>query len=887
MTSLATDAVDVILRDGRTLRLRPPRREDAGPLLDFFRSLSERSLFLRFHGFPSLEPRLVEPLLEPDWVERGALLGTLADDGGEQVVAVANYVRLRDPTAAEAAFAIADEHQRRGIGTRLLEQLAARAADVGIERFVAEVMAENRSMLGVFEAVGFELTRVLDGGELEVQFPIAPTEQYRLRVEERDHVAVTASLRPFFEPERVAVVGASRRRGTIGGELFRNILAGDFTGAAYPVNRDGEPVAGVRGYASIGEIPDSIDLAVLALPGAAVLDAAAEALAAGVRALLVISAGFAEVGREGVERQERLLELVRSHGARLIGPNCLGIAVAGPSLDATFAARKAASGNIAFSSQSGALGVAFLEAAKARGLGLSAFVSIGNKADVSSNDLLEWWEDDPATDVVLLYLESFGNPRHFGRLARRVSRRKPILALKSGTTASGQRAASSHTAALAGSDAAVQALFRQAGVIRATSLEELIDVAALLSSQPETKGRRVGILTNAGGLGILCADVCDAVGLELPELSEETRERLAALLSTEASLGNPVDMLGGATASTYGEALPLVLADPQIDALIVLFVPTVAASADEVAAAIDRAAAETEAGKPILAVVMTAEGIPVALREGEGGVAAFAYPEAAARALGRAAERAEWLRRPHGTVPHVDGIDRKAAEAVVDAALARGDDVWLEPAEMRELLLAYGLPLVPERVVDDADGAVAAARELGFPVVVKTALAGAHKTDIGGLALDLADEDAVREAVSRIGTPALVQPMVEGSAELLAGIVQDPVFGPLVAFGPGGVLAELIGEADFRIAPLTDQDAEELVLTGKTGRLVRGYRGKAAADSAALVDLVHRLAFLGEEHHAVAELDLNPVIARPDGCVIVDARVRVRRPERVTRAKTW
>jgi acetyl coenzyme A synthetase (ADP forming)-like protein len=885
--ALATDTVDVILRDGRTLRLRPPRRGDEDALLEFFRSLSERSLYLRFHGFPSLTPRLVEPLLEPDWVERGALLGTLVDDDGEQVVAVANYVRLRDPAAAEAAFAVADEHQRRGIGTRLLERLADRASEVGIERFVAEVMADNRSMVGVFEAVGFELTRELEGGELEVVFPIASTERYRERVDERDHAAVTASLRPFFEPRSVAVIGASRRRGTIGGELFRNVLVGDFVGAAYPVNRDGEPVAGVRAYRSVGEIPEPVDVAVIALPVGAVLDAAEEALRAGVRALVVISAGFAEVGREGAARQERLLELVRSHGGRLIGPNCLGIAVASASLDATFAARSAASGNIGFSSQSGALGVAFLEAAEARGLGLSAFVSIGNKADVSSNDLLEWWEDDPRTDVVLLYLESFGNPRRFGRLARRVSRRKPILALKSGTTLSGQRAASSHTAALAGSEAAVDALFRQAGVIRATSLEELIDVAALLSSQPETKGRRVGILTNAGGLGILCADVCDAVGLELPELTEETRERLAALLSGEASLGNPVDMLGGARADTYAKALPLVLADAHADALIVLFVPTVTATADDVAHAIDRAVEASGADKPVLAVVMSAAGVPEPLRHGRGRVAAFGYPESAARALGRAAERAEWLRRPHGTVPAVAGIDRTAAERVVEAVLSRGDDVWLEAAETRELLVAYGLPLVPERIAADADEAVVVARGLGHPVVVKTTLAGAHKTDVGGIALDLGDEAAVREAVARIGAPVLVQPMVEGSAELLAGIVQDPVFGPLVAVGPGGVLAELIGEAGFRIAPLTDQDAEELVLGGKTGRLVRGFRGAPPADSGALVDLVHRLARLGEDLPAVAELDLNPVFAQSDGCVVVDARVRVRRPERVVRAKTW
>jgi acyl-CoA synthetase (NDP forming) len=344
-------------------------------------------------------------------------------------------------------------------------------------------------------------------------------------------------------------------------------------------------------------------------------------------------------------------------------------------------------------------------------------------------------------------------------------------------------------------------------------------------------------------------------------------------------------MLGGATADMYAEALPLVLADPQIDALVVLFVPTVAATADDVAHAIARAVTTIDAGKPVLAVVMTSAGIPQALRDGR--VAAFAYPEAAARALGHAASRAEWLRRPHGTVPELDGIDHNRAEAVIESALSRGDDVWLEANETRELLLAYGLPVVAETIVSTVEEGVSAARELDYPVVVKTALAGAHKTDIGGLELDLGDDDAVRAALSRIGTPALVQPMVAGSAELLAGIVQDPVFGSLVAFGPGGVLAELIGEAAFRIAPLTDHDAEELVLGGKTGKLVRGFRGKPAADTAALVDLVHRLARLGDDLHAVAELDLNPVIARPDGCVVVDARARVHRQERVSRIKTW
>ncbi len=489
--------------------------------------------------------------------------------------------------------------------------------------------------------------------------------------------------------------------------------------------------------------------------------------------------------------------------------------------------------------------------------------------------------------MILLYLESFGNPRRFGQLARRVARRKPILALKSGTTSIGQRAASSHTAALAGSDAAVEALFHQAGVIRATSLEELIDVATLLSSQPEPEGRRVAVLTNAGGLGILCADACDASGLELPELSEETREILAALLSTEASLANPVDMLGGATPETYADALRPLLRDPHVDAVITLFVPTVTALADDVAHAIDEVAAAEATGKPVLAVVMTAEGVPRSLRSNESHVAAFAYPESAARALGRAAERADWLRQPHGVIPTLDGIDTPSATRIVEGALGRGDDVWLEPAETRALLQAFGIPLVDERIALDTASAVVAAGELGYPVVVKSAEPGAHKTEVGGVALDLADDDAVRLAVESIGAPVLVQPMVRGGIELLVGVVQDPVFGPLVAVGPGGVLAELIGEAAFRIAPLTDHDAEELVLSGKTGRLVRGFRGAPAADAGAVIDLVHRLGRLGEMLPAVVELDLNPVIAQPDACVAVDARVRVRPPERTVRAKTW
>jgi acetyl coenzyme A synthetase (ADP forming)-like protein len=878
MDAVAQVVSDVVLRDGSTMRFQAPLKGDARALLEFFGGLSDQSLYLRFHGHPSVDDHLVAPMLDPDWVERGALVGTVE----EKIVALAGYVRLRAARSAEVAFAVADDYQGRGIATRLLERLAALAASVEIDEFVAEVMPDNIGMLGVFADAGFQENRVLEAGTIEVRLQLEATESLRTRIDERDHVAVAASLAPFFEPSSIAVVGASPRTGSIGGELFRNVLRAEFRGVAFPVNRSGESVAGVRSYRSIEEIGEPVDLAVICLPGGGVLDAAREALAAGVRALCVISAGFAETGAAGELRQRDLLELVRSHGARLLGPNCLGIAVANVQLNATFGPRALPPGKIGFSSQSGALGLALLERAAERQLGLSAFVSIGNKADVSSNDLLEYWEDDPNTDVVLLYLESFGNPRKFGRVARRVARAKPIVAMKAGRTTAGARAATSHTAALAGSEAAVDALFHQAGVIRVDTLEELLDVTGLLAAQPLPRGRRVAVLTNAGGLGILCADACESAGLALAPLAAETVASLRELLPAEASLSNPIDMLGSAVGVTYERVLPVVLADPGVDAVIVLFVPPVVAGADEVAAAIVRAVEpDAVAGKPVLACVISQTGTPAELRSAP--VAAFDYPESAARALGRAADRAEWLRRPQGRVTDLAGIDQAAARSVLEDSSER----WLEPGDVRKLFGAYGVPLVPERVASTIGEARAIAAELGYPVVVKTAAAGAHKTEHGGVALDLRDVAAVDEAVARIGLPVLLQPFLRGGVEILVGAVQDPVFGPLVALGPGGTLAELIGDAGFRLAPLTDVDADELVREGKAGVLLAGFRGTPPADSSAVADILLRVARLADDLPEVAELDLNPVIARSDGCVVVDARVRVAPPPELTRLKSW
>jgi acetyl coenzyme A synthetase (ADP forming)-like protein len=866
---------DVILREGMTLRLRPPTAEDADAALALFGRLSQRSLYFRFHSMPIVSRALVDPFLDPDWQSRGSLIAVVDEEGVERVVAIASWVRLRDPRRAEIAFAVDDDYQGRGVGTRLLEQLAEFAAENGVEEFVAEVLPENRAMLEVFSRAGFDVSREFSGGEVEVRFPIAVTETYRVRVDERDHQAVVASLLPFFQPCSVAVLGASPRAGSIGGTVVRNIVEDGFAGRIYPVNRSGQSVAGVAGFRSVVDLPEPPDLAVICLPAELVEQGAEEVLRRGTRALCVISAGFAETGAEGAERERRLLAAVRARGARLIGPNCLGITSAASRLNATFAPHGFPPGRIGFASQSGALGLALLERANERALGFSAFVSTGNKADVSSNDFLEYWEDDEGTAVVLLYLESFGNPRKFARVARRVSGTKPILALKSGVSAAGARAASSHTAALAGSESAVDALFHEAGVIRSDSLEELLDVATLLSHEPLPKGRRVAVLTNAGGLGILCVDANEAAGLELTSLSTETTESLRGLLPAAANVGNPIDMLGSATAALYEHALALLLQDAAVDAVIVLFVPAATIGAGDVAAAIENASVGRE--KPVVSVLMAEKAPP----------GSFAYPESAARALGRAAERAAWLRRPAGSIPTVDGINEAGPRSVIEEALAETDDAWLSPHEIRAVLDAYGVPLVAERVAETALEAVSVAKAIGYPVVVKTAAAGVHKTECGGVALDLRDDDSVRAAVTRIGMPVIVQRMAEGDAELLAGAVQDPVFGPLVGFGPGGVVAELIGEAVFRIAPITDVDAVELVTGGKAGRLVAGFRGKPPLDKDALTDLLHRLSRLAVDLPEVAELDLNPIIAGSDGCVAVDARVRVRRPERSTRPKTW
>ncbi len=873
---------DVLLRDGRTLRLRAPLRQDADAVLRFYRSLGDRSRYLRFHGFSAIDSRLLEAVLAPDWKDLGALIGVLRRGGEDRVVAVATYARLRDSRAAEVAFAVADDLQGQGAGTRLMEQLAEAAGREGIETFVADVLAENAAMLQVFTDSGFEIDRRRNGGSVEVRFPIAAGERYLDAVDRRDHGAVESSLTPFFEPRSVAVVGASARDGSVGGAVFRNILEGGFTGRAYAVNRSGEPVAGAAAVTDVGQLPEPVDLAVICVPAPAVPAVAEQLLRSGTRALCVVTAGFAETGPAGAGAEADLLALVRSYGARLIGPNCLGLTSSGVALNATFAPGSGVpAGPVAVSSQSGAVGLALVDELADRGIGVSAFVSVGNKADVSTNDLLEHWEDDEATGAIALYLESFGNPRRFARIARRVSRRKPIVGLKSGGSPIGSRAALSHTAALAGSDAAVEGLFRQSGVLRARSLEELLDLTEALATQPLPRGRKIGIVTNAGGLGILCGDACADAGLDLADLSAHTRQDLESVLPVEATVINPVDMVGSATEETFAAVVPAVLADPGVDAVLVLMTGTAVATPASVAESVARALPPGP-DKPVL---MVATGAHTDARVG--GIPIYRYPEAAARVLGRMADRAGWLRRPAGRTRRFPA-DRAAVREIVRESLsADGEAVWLDPATLEHVLSVYGISSAAQRIAGDRDAATSAAADLGYPVAVKTAASGAHKTEQGGVVLDVRTQRMLDAALAQVGFPALLQRMVPGGAEVMAGALQDPVFGPVVAFGIGGTMAELLGEVRFAPAPLTDVDADELISAGKTGRLLAGVRGAAPADGAALHDLVSRLAQLVAEVPEIREVDLNPVIALSHGCVVVDARIRVRDAGAPAPAKTW
>ena len=877
----------VVLADGGLARIRPIKPSDAPELDAMFHRMGRDSVYHRFFRHKSeLSSEELEYFTNVDYEDRMAFVAEV----GRNIVAVGRYDRMEDESSvAEVAFGVEDGQQGRGLGSHLLTHLTNYARNNGVDAFRAYVLPDNYAMMRVFRGAGYEMTRDLEEGVYIVDFPVEITSEVVEATGSHEQRAVATSLLPIFYPKSVAIIGASRDAMSIGGRLMRNILGAHFSGTVYPVNPNAGSVSSVKAYPSVSDIPDPVDLALVVVPARFVLDVARDCADKGVKGLVVISAGFSETGEGGEQLEAELVDICRDAGMRMIGPNCMGLLNTDPAvrLDLTFAPSFPPPGNVAMSSQSGALGIAILDYARESDIGISTFVSVGNKADVSGNDLMLYWEGDPATDVILLYLESFGHPRRFARIARRIGRAKPIVVVKSGRTAAGARAASSHTGALASVEVAVSALFRQAGVIRTDTLEQMFEVASLLANQPLPDGRRVAVLTNAGGPGILAVDALESEELDVVEFSEGLQESLREGLAAEASVRNPVDMIASAGPDQYRSTLRTLLDSDELDAVIIIFIPTMPGALREIQEAVADVVADGTEGKTLLAVYMEAgAGERPAAPEGSVRIPEYSFPEPAARALARATRYAEWRRRPEGSVVEFDDIDPDEARRVLDGALERldGEEGWLEPEEAEAILAAYGIAHARSAVATTAAEAEQIARDWGGPVVLKVISPSVvHKSDVGGIALDVAPDD-VAEAFARVRGSAddasgvLVQEFVEGGHEVIVGMTEDPSFGPLIAFGLGGVFVELIGDVSFRIHPLTDVDAREMIEEVKSARLLEGYRGGEEGDIPALREALLRVSALVDDLPEIAEMDLNPVkVLQPgQGLSVVDMRMRVR-----------
>jgi acetate---CoA ligase (ADP-forming) len=695
------------------------------------------------------------------------------------------------------------------------------------------------------------------------------------------------ALDAIFQPRSIAVVGASRRRDSIGYALLHNLVANEFNGAIFPVNPEARAIHSLKCYPALAAVPDAVDLAVVMVPRQKVREVVEQCIAKGVRGLIVISAGFSETGEDGARRERELRALVRAAGVRMIGPNCMGVinTAADVSLNATFAPTPARAGSIGFVSQSGALGVAILNVAQDLGIGLTQFVSMGNKADVSGNDLLEHWEDDPATRVIAMYLESFGNPRRFTEIAKRVTRKKPILVVKSGRTAEGARAASSHTGAIAGTDVTVSAFLEQCGVLRANTIEELFDVARALDRCPLPAGVRVGIVTNAGGPAIMATDACVDLGLAIAGLAAATREALRSFLPAEASVANPVDMIASATAGSYARSLAAVLDDPGVDMAMVINVTPLLANPIDVLEAVGAVARER--AKPVLAVMMATEEFYESVKRTPDLPPVYRFPESAARAMMLLARYAAWRRRPADPpVPEFPTDDRAVA-----VLLARTPEGYLGPADTFRLLELYGIPCARWRLAATPEEARRAAAEIGFPVVVKAVAPDlVHKSDVGAVRVDLRDDDEVAAALAAMARGVslaghrieayLVQEMARGGHEVILGITTDPRFGPLLMFGLGGRYVEVFRDVRFGVTPLEAHEAREMVRGIRGFKLLQGVRGEPGADLDLLAEMLLRLAQLAQRHPRIRELDVNPFLAAPhrDQARALDARVRLAGP---------
>ncbi len=877
--------IDAALRDGTSIKIRPILPEDADGLQEMMTRMSRETVYHRFfQAKERLEPEELEAFTRLDYDNRMALIALRHG----RIIGVGRYWRDADnPELADVAFAVIDEEQGKGIASRLVRYLTNYARHRSIGGFRATVLADNHVMIRVFRNAGYPMRREPDAGLYTVEFPTTETPGLDKADEVDEQLAIAASLMPVFFPNGIAVIGASREPLSIGGRLFTNLINGDYTGPVFPVNPKADVVRSVKAYPSILDVPGRVDLAFIVVPSRFVTAVARQCVEKGVRGLIVITAGFSETGDAGGELEAELMEVVRHAGMRMVGPNCMGLinTDSAISMNGQFGPLSPPAGNVAMSSQSGALGVAILDYATELNIGISTFVSIGNQPDVSGDDLLLYWESDPGTDVILLYMESFGNPRRFARAARRIAKKKPIVAVKSGRTAAGARAASSHTGSLASLDVAVDTLFRQAGVVRTDTLTEMFDVASLLANQPLPKGRRIGILTNAGGPGILAVDALEANGLEVVEFSDELKAQLRSFLAADAAAGNPVDMIASAGPKEYAACIDVLMNSTEIDALMTIFIPAAPEGADEVAIAIRDAASEHHGDKPFLTVYMSSGGAPDIFSSGDVGIPTYQFPEPAALALARAVEYVEWREKDEGAILGFDDIDAIRARSIVEKALTRTGDGWLDPDDVEGVLSAYGVAMPKSAVVATEEEAVATAAAIGGPVVLKVVSGSAlHKSDVGGVILDVEGETDVRRAFGAVTAAVpdpegvLVQEYVEGGHEVLIGMTEDPNFGPLIVFGLGGVFVELIGDVAFRIHPLTDADAAEMIDEVKSAQLLAGYRGGAAGDIPAVREALLRISALVADLPEIMEMDLNPVkVAEPGrGLSVVDARIKVR-----------
>ncbi len=857
---------DVVLRDGTVASLRPIRPDDGDALQRFHNAQSDESIYLRFFApLRRLSDADVTRFTHVDYTDRVALVVTMRGE----IIGVGRFDRL-DGRSAEVAFNISDHFQGKGIGSVLLEHLAAIARDLGIGRFVAEVLPQNRKMLAVFSDAGYEVTRRVEDGVVEVGFDIEPTDRSRAVEMSREHRAEAQSLRAVFTPGTIAVVGASRRRDTFGGQLLDRLLASHFSGTVVPVNPAVRRLRRLTCYPSVTDVPGPVDLAIVAVPAAAVLQVVDECAAAGVKALLVVSAGFAEESEEGAARQTELVRRARGAGMRVIGPNSFGIINNDPDvrLNATLAPTLPPPGHLGLFAQSGALGIAVLASAARRRLGISTFGSAGNRADVSGNDFMQYWIDDERTEAVGLYLESMGNPRKFSRIARKLAIVKPVIVVKSGVSRFG--VPPGHTVRETKARPAVfSAMLKQAGVIRVENVHQLFDVAQLVVHQPLPAGDRVGIVGNSAALGALTADACTSWGLTVAH--------------------GPVCLPSEASADDFRTALDRAFDDPGVDSVVSCFIPPLATGDEEVAAAVRGAAAASD--KPCVATFLGLRGVDDGHRsvKGTGGqsraIPVYAMPEDAVRALAAATRYGQWRARDHGTPVAPVGINRRIAEDVVGTVLSvspAGRRLTHEEATV--LLSAYGVEVWGQHAVDSADAAVAAAEELGYPVVLKSvAPVVRHQGGSGGVRLDLEDAGSVRSAwasLSELLAPLqadrfVVQKMASQGVPCVVTSDEDPLFGPVIGFSVAGLPTELLDDVAYRIPPLTDVTVSELISSVKAAPVLHGYRGRTPVHRAALADLIARVSVLADDMPEIASLVLNPVNAHPGGVQVLGAEITV------------